>query len=89
MTVVIKLNTAYDMWFPSVAPCAYLLGVFTLVYFIIGPYILYVRNPQGLRKYPNFHPPSVVGDVAARDDVFDSGRDACEGGKEAAYGCVE
>ncbi|KAL5365779.1 cytochrome P450 [Aspergillus floccosus] len=44
------------MWFLTVAPYATLLGLFALVYFIIGPYIVYLRDPKGLRKYPNFHP---------------------------------
>ncbi|KAL4889797.1 benzoate 4-monooxygenase cytochrome P450 [Aspergillus ambiguus] len=40
----------------SFAPYATLLGLFALVYFIIGPYVAYLRDPKGLRKYPNFHP---------------------------------
>ncbi|KAF9886140.1 hypothetical protein FE257_011965 [Aspergillus nanangensis] len=44
------------MWFISLTPYVSLLGLFAVVYFAIGPYVGYLRDPKGLRKYPNFHP---------------------------------
>ncbi|KAE8340462.1 hypothetical protein BDV24DRAFT_175348 [Aspergillus arachidicola] len=39
-----------------VAPYAAVGGLCTLLYFFVFPFIEYIRDPKGLRKYPNLHP---------------------------------
>ncbi|KAJ5251134.1 hypothetical protein N7489_001544 [Penicillium chrysogenum] len=40
----------------SAAPYAAGLGLFLLGYFLVIPYIEYLRDPKGLRRYPNLTP---------------------------------
>ncbi|GFG27849.1 benzoate 4-monooxygenase cytochrome P450 [Aspergillus udagawae] len=40
----------------TVAPYACILGLLLFVYFIAYPFVEYIRDPKGLRRYPNFHP---------------------------------
>ncbi|EAW18409.1 cytochrome P450 [Aspergillus fischeri NRRL 181] len=40
----------------TIAPYACILGLLLFVYFIAYPFAEYIRDPKGLRRYPNFHP---------------------------------
>ncbi|KAJ5388289.1 hypothetical protein N7509_010830 [Penicillium cosmopolitanum] len=52
-----NLSQSGTMWSViSVAPYAIGLSFFAFAYFVILPYIEYLRDPKGLRKYPNLSP---------------------------------
>ncbi|KAI9927379.1 hypothetical protein ASPWEDRAFT_116947 [Aspergillus wentii DTO 134E9] len=40
----------------SIAPYAFAVGFFSFLYFCVFPYVEYLRDPKGLRKYPNLSP---------------------------------
>ncbi|KAI9035235.1 cytochrome P450 [Aspergillus affinis] len=39
----------------SVAPYATVLGLVGFMYFVVGPFVGYIRDPKGLRRYPNMN----------------------------------
>ncbi|KAJ9317905.1 hypothetical protein DTO271D3_2003 [Paecilomyces variotii] len=44
------------MWLLVGAPYAAAVLFFAVVYFLVYPFIVYIRDPKGLRKYPNMSP---------------------------------